>query len=234
MKKIFKQKFIAPILVASCFMLSTSIFASSVTKLIEVQTAPNTIYVDNSKIATESFTYNGTTYVPLRTITESMGANVQFDANAKRINITSAGTGVVPNTSIPTQNNNSNTTTTATNVVNCDGFTLTFGSNLEYATLENQFSERNGQTVILIPVTITNNNADTDNFNTFNMDTFSPNGNELDDVSAYFDQAYSFEKLRSGATLDTYFTALYDGNGTYVIEFDDYTTKSEYKFNVTR
>ncbi len=80
------------LLITTCIttvLLSTSIFASSVTKMIEVALAPNTIYVDNSKIETPSFLYNGTTYAPLRSITESMGADVNFDSANKIIKISS-------------------------------------------------------------------------------------------------------------------------------------------------
>ncbi len=70
-------------------LLSTSIFAESITKMIEVTSAPNTIFVNNSKISTDSFLYNGTTYVPLRAITEAMGAKVDFDSANKKISINS-------------------------------------------------------------------------------------------------------------------------------------------------
>ncbi len=79
-----KKRILATTLLAT-ILLSTNVFA----KTIEVTPSQNTIYVDGEKLTTDSFLYQGTTYVPLRAVSESMDSTVNFDSNKKEIRIIS-------------------------------------------------------------------------------------------------------------------------------------------------
>lgn len=214
--------------------LSSTIFANSVSKMIEVYTAPNAIYVNNTAITTDSFLYEGTTYVPLRDITEAMGANVNFDGDNKRIDITSSSNiAVKPNPDTTTDNDN--TTATTGNIVDFDGFTITFGTDYKWTKVENQFSDLDGKDVFLVPINIKNNTGETASLNMFYYTFFGPSGNELDSVSFYIDEASSLtDKMRPNAQLDAYFAVLYDGDGNYDIVFDNFSQQEEYSFAIKK
>lgn len=47
-----------------------------------------TVYVNGQKITADNFVYDGTTYVPIRAIGDSIGATIDFDAIAKTATIT--------------------------------------------------------------------------------------------------------------------------------------------------
>ena len=98
---------------------------------------------------------------------------------------------------------------------------LTFGTDITFTTIENQFSDLNGEYVIVLPVTMTNIDDETGSLNMFDISLFGSNGVSLDSVDLYFmdDNILWGSDLRSGATLDSYLHILYDGDGEYVIEF---------------
>ncbi len=87
MKKTFK--ILSGVFLASTLM-TTAVFADSVT--INATFNGADVLVDGQRIDTESLTYNGVTYLPLRAISESMGMTVQFDADDDEINLKTGGT----------------------------------------------------------------------------------------------------------------------------------------------
>lgn len=126
-------------------------------------------------------------------------------------------------------------TYTLGNTFTFDGFTITIGRSYSFSTVNNQFSEYNGQYAILLPVTVTNNNSETDHLNMFCYDFFGSKGTELPSVAAYFDDSIDWAgDLRSGSTYTKNMCILYDGNGTYSIEFDNYSEKVNVEFTVSR
>lgn len=94
------KRIIAIILVLGLF--SSAVYGASTLKNISV--APNyaTIKVDGKVITADNFIYNGTTYVPLRAISENLSCTVDWDQKTKTASITSkinigggsAGTGL--------------------------------------------------------------------------------------------------------------------------------------------
>lgn len=65
---------------------------------ISVSKNTMSIYVNGIKVNADNFLYNGTTYIPIRAVADSLGATVNFNSSAKTANI------VVPkNTEIVTQ-----------------------------------------------------------------------------------------------------------------------------------
>jgi len=98
---------------------------------------------------------------------------------------------------------------------------LTFEPNFTFAFIDNQFSENNGEEVIVIPVTMTNVGDETGRLNMFDVTIFGSNGSSLNSVDAHF-TANSIlwgNDLRTGASVSSYFHVLYDGSGEYVVEF---------------
>jgi len=112
---------------------------------------------------------------------------------------------------------------------------LTFGSNFEFddfaiqigyldnvlwGTVNNRFSDLDGETVFKVPVTMTNNGTESGRLNTFRYNFFGSNGTRLDTVSSFFrDYCISRTDMRPGASAEGYFIFLFDGDGDYFIEF---------------
>ena len=66
----------------------------------------------------------------------------------------------------------------------------------------------------------------------FCFKAFGANGTELGDESAYFVDFAG--ELRSGASYTKYLYYLYDADGKYAIEFDDWSTKVTVEFDVKK
>ena len=116
-----------------------------------------------------------------------------------------------------------------------DGFEITISNNIEWATVENQFAEENGMDVALVPVHIKNNSGETGMLNMFYYKFFGPSGVELSSLAGYFENTLDFSgELRDGAETDSYFALLYEGDGDYYIEFDNYSDKLEVKLPITK
>lgn len=91
MKKFSIKSFIAGMLLMTVFM-GTTVFAESITKTIQVTTGTIKKILLNGNDVTPStdkqpFVYNGTTYVPLRYISENFYKNVQWDGKTGTITI---------------------------------------------------------------------------------------------------------------------------------------------------
>ena len=116
-----------------------------------------------------------------------------------------------------------------------DGLSLTFDSTYSFDTLSNSYSDYNGSTVIKLGVTVKNISTETNHLNMFSYDLFGSQGIELDGVSAYFDENIDFAgDLKPGASYKSYFHILYDGDGNYSIDFDNYSQKVSVEFKVIK
>lgn len=117
-----------------------------------------------------------------------------------------------------------------------DGFELTISSDIEWTSIENQFSENNGADVILVPIHIKNISGETKSFNMFYLTLFGSSGVELENVDAYFDNTlgYGSSSLRDGVETDSTLALLYDGDGDYYIEFSDFFDKLEVKLPISK
>jgi hypothetical protein len=80
-----------PLVLVFLFVSQTQA-ASVVMKKIEVAVNSLTIKVNGSKINTDNFVYNGTTYVPLRAVSESLGKEVVWDNETRTVHIDEPGT----------------------------------------------------------------------------------------------------------------------------------------------
>lgn len=117
-----------------------------------------------------------------------------------------------------------------------DDFELTILDEVEWGTLSNQFSDKDGSDVFFIPFHIKNNSDETGMLNIFYVKYFGSQGIALDDVSSYFEDSFGVyaKDLRSGAETDLKFPILYDGDGDYYIEFSNFTEKIEVRLPITK
>ena len=135
-------------------------------------------------------------------------------------------------------NNNSNSTKSKYHSLGetftFDGLELTFDEEFSIVTVDNMFAEENGQSVIKLGVTVKNVSEEKNSLNMFYYDLFGSKGVELDSVSAYFDESIDFAgELKPGASYKQYFYILYDGNGKYSIDFDNYSQQEYVEFEIS-
>ncbi len=84
MKKMLK--YVASTLVITTLMTS-SVFAKTTNAKIVVNSVD--VLVNGQRIDSDNLVYNGTTYLPLRAVSESIGMEVAFDAETQEINLNS-------------------------------------------------------------------------------------------------------------------------------------------------
>lgn len=116
-----------------------------------------------------------------------------------------------------------------------DDLEITIGTEIGWSTLENQFSDLNGSDVVRVPVTVKNIGQETHGLNMFYYTMYGSKGTELPIVGTYFDDSTTEAgNMRPGGSQNAYFYMLYDGDGDYFIEFDDYETELEVKIPVAK
>lgn len=116
-----------------------------------------------------------------------------------------------------------------------DGLELTFDTTYSFVTIDNRFSDKNGNDVIKLGVNVKNVSSDTNSLNMFFYTLFGSQGTELTGVASYFDDAIDFAgSLKPDASYKTYFYILYDGDGKYSIDFDNYSEQLSVEFDVAK
>lgn len=102
-----------------------------------------------------------------------------------------------------------------------DDLEITIGSNYTFTTVE--YSDYYQKTIVKLPITVKNIKDETHSLNMFYYSIFGSAGTEVTNVWTYFDDSVeSAEDLRTNASYTKYLYFIYDGNGTYAIEFYDY------------
>ena len=116
-----------------------------------------------------------------------------------------------------------------------DGLELTFDTTYSFEIIENEYSEYNGKSVIKLGVNVKNVSSQKNSLNMFYYELFGSQGIELDSITAYFDDTIDYAgDLKPDASYKSYFYILYDGDGKYSIDFDNYSQEISVEFNVTK
>lgn len=116
-----------------------------------------------------------------------------------------------------------------------DNLEITIGSNYTFDIIQNRYSEYNNSTVLKIPITVKNNSSSTHGLNMFYYDVYGSLGTEIKTVGSYFDDDIDYAgDLRSGASYTKYINVLYDGNGIYSVEFNNYLQEITVEFNIVK
>jgi hypothetical protein len=138
----------------------------------------------------------------------------------------SSTTAAVSTSATTTTSTTTDSTSTTSNeytfgdTVSFDDLEITFGSSYTFTTIDNQYSEYNGKTVICVPVTVKNTSSSSKSLNMFYIKAYNPAGTESDTISAYFmdDDVSWAGEMRSGATQTAVYHILYEGDGDYYVE----------------
>ena len=141
-------------------------------------------------------------------------------------------------TSTTTNNSTKNTTNKKKNpglgdTFEFDGLEITFDTEYTFVTVDNSYSEYNGQPVIELGATVKNISDEKNHLNMFYYELFGSKGVELDSISSYFDNDIDYAgDLKPGASYKQYFHIIYDGDGTYSIDFDNWDDSISIEFEV--
>lgn len=116
-----------------------------------------------------------------------------------------------------------------------DDLEITLGSDISFTVVDNEFSDYYKKDVVKVPVTVKNISDETHGLNYFYYELYGSQGTQLDSVASFFDDSIDDAgDMRSGASYTKYFYFIYDGNGKYSIEFDNYSDKLTVEFDVNK
>jgi len=116
------------------------------------------------------------------------------------------------------------------------GLEITLIDDITWTTIPNSnaVSELRGRTVAVIPITIKNTSTRVNRLNSQHVEIFSPNEEELEPVGWVFNVDIS-ESIEPNETLITHLHVLYDGDGEYIVLFQNFsTTRILIPFEITR
>lgn len=111
--------------------------------------------------------------------------------------------------------------------IDFDDLEITFQPEYGFDVIENRYSDYNGNTVVKFPVTIKNNSNESKTLSFVYYKIYGAKGVSLStSVGAYFRDALIIsDKAQPGATQKTFIYVLYDGDGKYIVEFDNLSEK---------
>lgn len=116
-----------------------------------------------------------------------------------------------------------------------DGLEITLDTTYSFTKVNNRYSDKNGSSVIKLGANVKNVSSEKKHLNMFYYDFFGSKGIELDGVSSYFDNAIdNAGDLKPGASYKAYFYILYDGDGKYSIDFDNYSEELSVEFDIVK
>lgn len=134
-------------------------------------------------------------------------------------------------------NNNNNKKTIGFNdTFEFDDLEMSISSDYIFDTVSNKYSSYYGSEYIKLPITVKNINDETHGLNMFFYKVYGSKGSKVENLNIYYtDDSVDYAgDLRSGASYTKYIYFLYDGDGTYSIEFDSWTEKKVVEFNITK
>jgi hypothetical protein len=116
-----------------------------------------------------------------------------------------------------------------------DSLEITFGADYKWIVWENSFSDLNGSDVVGVPITVKNLKDETHGLSMFKYTIYGSNGTKSAGGSFYIDDNIDIAgDMRSGATQEAFMYILYDGDGDYYIEFDDWRNKIEVRIPIEK
>lgn len=116
------------------------------------------------------------------------------------------------------------------------GVELTISPKYSITTLSNEFSEDNGKSVVVLPTTVKNVSEEPTTLNMFSYKIYGPQGTETKTVSSYFqEESVDFGgNLQPNASYTKNLYFLYDGDGTYKIDFGVYSVDATVSIDIAK
>ena len=224
MKK-YSKGFIMGLLVAT--LLMNVALGETVKKTIEVVYNSVNLTVNGKKVDADNILYNGTTYVPLRAISEMLGKEVGWDQATSTASINDKKA-EGPKKEEPKKEESmpeTNNYTFGSSFI-YDSYSakmkVSMGNNYSFDTIKNQFSDKNGDVVIRIPVTVENIGDKTGYLFSGHIKAYNSMGNSTSlSIYSYFDDGRNiYENMRPGAKATGAIYILYSGDGDYYLDIE--------------
>ncbi len=118
-------------------------------------------------------------------------------------------------------------------------FEIVVGKDYTFDTVNNEFSNDNGKTVIKVPITVKNTGTMENCFAAFDYTLFDPNGEKISDLGLNFKdsvvRAGSEEScLTQNKSFSTNIYVEYTENGSYKIKFKSFSNSAQVSINVSK
>lgn len=115
---------------------------------------------------------------------------------------------------VPVSPSSSNTEISFGDTFVFDNFEITFTEDIQFATASD------GREAFSVPITLKNIGTESSALLSFKYKIFNPSGTKATNMESWFeDSIFVAGQIRPDATLETLLYILYEGDGTYVIEF---------------
>ena len=109
-----------------------------------------------------------------------------------------------------------------------DGLQITFGQDIKWTKIENEYAATNGLDVAKVPVTLENKSGQNRLLDMFDYTIYGSKQTELPLINAYFeDDVADAGELKPQTKKESFIHLLYDGAGDYLIRFDNGIEKAE-------
>ena len=194
--------FFAGIGVALMLFCTAPVFADSVAKVIEVYENTVNIIFKGSGEKIDNFLYNGTTYVPLRQVSEMLGFDISWDEATRDITI-----------DIPISDSEV--------ALTINGSPITYGKyRVAYNSVKNYYKNMGKEPSVadikkeletsLVQVAALKQDAEKNNFKLSESDKAAVNANLDATIASSGEEAFNEYLKATGYTKDTYLLDLYD------------------------
>ncbi len=105
-------------------------------------------------------------------------------------------------------------------------FTIKVSDIVSYETIDKELSTDNNLTVMKVPITLKNNGNEENHLSMFYYKLYNPNDEEIMSKGQYFEDSLDYsENLKPGDEYTKYIYIPYSSNGSYTIEFNNFSKK---------
>ena len=116
-----------------------------------------------------------------------------------------------------------------------DGLEITVGKSYSFDVVDNEYSEYHGKATVVLPLTIKNKMIENYSLNMFYTEVTGSTGEVAKKVDIYFNNNVDWaDPLKPGESYTKNMYFLYDGDGKYIVEFDNHTEIYDLDFNVKK
>lgn len=105
-------------------------------------------------------------------------------------------------------------------------FEITVGNVDSFVKIDNDLSNDNGKTVAKVPITVKNTGTTSDHLSMFYYKLYGPDGKELASKGEHFNDSIDYaDDLEPNTKYTKYLYIPFSGNGGYVLEFNNFSSK---------
>jgi len=134
------------------------------------------------------------------------------------------------------KNGGSNENVTLGQTFEVDGLELTLSNNIGYSRVRERYADYNNELVFSIPTTVKNVGTGSNTFDGWLLTVFTPDGTSGNYLGGWVYQdtnILSKGAIQPGTTIEGSLYILYDEDGEYILEFDDFDNKVIVKIAIT-